>query len=276
MALRGDYEGLRGSILHRSPLPSVDSVVSEFSAEEVCLKSHSERESLSTNSNSVLAVPSKLPFNNQNEPYIAVAPDECRFCKSKGHWKAQCPKKLKQQNYSQQQQGYRPPQDYRPPQGYRPLQGYRLPQGYSPGLLGYAPPQSYRPPQFNTAATVPPGSFIDTSMMAEQFQQFLSSQPLAMSASSSIGQLPQSSSGMPSSEWVLDSGAFHHMSSDSSSFSSLCPSSSISVMIADGTHMPLVGIGSIVMPHLFLPDVYHIPKLTLNLASVCQLCDSGI
>ena len=37
MALRGDYEGLRGSILHRSPLPSVDSVVSEFLAEEVRL-----------------------------------------------------------------------------------------------------------------------------------------------------------------------------------------------------------------------------------------------
>ena len=100
MALRGDYEGLRGSILHRSPLPSVDSVVSEFLAEEVRLKSHSERKSLSINSNSVLAVPSKPPFNNQNKPYIAVAPDECSFCKSKGHWKAQCPKILKQQNYS--------------------------------------------------------------------------------------------------------------------------------------------------------------------------------
>ena len=27
--LRSDFEGLRGSILHRSPLPSIDSVVSE-------------------------------------------------------------------------------------------------------------------------------------------------------------------------------------------------------------------------------------------------------
>ena len=96
-----------------------------------------------------------------------------------------------------------------------------------------------------------------------------------MFASSFIGQLPQSSSGMPSSEWVLDSGASHHMSPDSSSFSSLCPSPSISVMTADGTPMPLAGIGSIVMPHLFLSVVYHIPKLTLNLASVGQLCDSG-
>ena len=29
MALRDDFEGLRGAILHRNPLPSVDSVVSD-------------------------------------------------------------------------------------------------------------------------------------------------------------------------------------------------------------------------------------------------------
>ncbi|XP_019427158.1 PREDICTED: uncharacterized protein LOC109335479 [Lupinus angustifolius] len=34
MALRNDFEGLRGSILHRTPLPSVDSVVNELLAEE--------------------------------------------------------------------------------------------------------------------------------------------------------------------------------------------------------------------------------------------------
>ncbi|XP_075473383.1 uncharacterized protein LOC142504394 [Primulina tabacum] len=33
MALRNDFEGLRGTILHRNPLPSVDSVVSELLAE---------------------------------------------------------------------------------------------------------------------------------------------------------------------------------------------------------------------------------------------------
>jgi hypothetical protein len=34
-ALRSDFKGLRGSILHRSPLPSVDSVVSELLAEDM-------------------------------------------------------------------------------------------------------------------------------------------------------------------------------------------------------------------------------------------------
>jgi len=80
---------------------------------------------------------------------------------------------------------------------------------------------------------------------------------------------------MSHSEWVLDSGASHHMSPDSSSFTSVSPLSSIPVMTADGTPMPLAGVGSVVMPHLSLPNVYLIPKLKLNLASVGQICNSG-
>ncbi|XP_045795561.1 uncharacterized protein LOC123890064 [Trifolium pratense] len=41
MALRDEFEALRGSILHRTPLPNVDSVVNELLAEEIRLKSHS-------------------------------------------------------------------------------------------------------------------------------------------------------------------------------------------------------------------------------------------
>jgi len=96
-----------------------------------------------------------------------------------------------------------------------------------------------------------------------------------MSASSFIGQLPHSSSGMSHSEWVLDSGASHHMSPDSSSFTSVSPLSSIPVMTADDSPMPLAVVGSVVTPHLSLPNVYLIPKIKLNLASVGQKCDSG-
>jgi len=100
-------------------------------------------------------------------------------------------------------------------------------------------------------------------------------QPQATSASSSIGRLPHSSSGMSHSEWVLDSGASYHMSPDSSSFTSIFPSPSIPVMTADDTLMPLAGVGSVVTPHLSLPNVYLIPNLKLNLTSLGQICDSG-
>jgi hypothetical protein len=95
-----------------------------------------------------------------------------------------------------------------------------------------------------------------------------------MSSSSSIGQLPHSSSGMSHSVWVLDSSASHHMSQDSSSFTFVSSSSFIPVMTTDGTLMPLAGVGYIVTPHLSLPNVYFIPNLKLNLASVSQICDS--
>ncbi|XP_073154102.1 uncharacterized protein [Henckelia pumila] len=41
MALRDDFEGLRGTILHHSPLPSVDLVVHELLAEEIRWSLHS-------------------------------------------------------------------------------------------------------------------------------------------------------------------------------------------------------------------------------------------
>jgi len=65
------------------------------------------------------------------------------------------------------------------------------------------------------------------------------------------------------------------MSPDSSFFTSVSPLSSIPVMTADGTPMPLAGVSSVVTPHLSLPNVYLIPQLKLNLAFVGQICDSG-
>jgi hypothetical protein len=94
-----------------------------------------------------------------------------------------------------------------------------------------------------------------------------------MSVSSSVGQLPHSSSGMSHSKWVLDSGASYHMSPDSSNFTSVSPSSSIPIITVDDTPIPLAGVGSIVTPHLSLLNVYFIPNLKLNLAHVSQICD---
>jgi hypothetical protein len=85
IALHNDFEGIRGSILHRSPLPFVDSIVNELLAEEIRLQSYSEKGILSASNPSVLAVPSKPSSNHQNKPYTKVGFDECSFCKQKGH-----------------------------------------------------------------------------------------------------------------------------------------------------------------------------------------------
>ena len=65
------------------------------------------------------------------------------------------------------------------------------------------------------------------------------------------------------------------MSPDSLYFAFVFHSPSIPVMNIDGTLIPLVSIGFIVTPHLSLPYVYLIPKLTLNLAFIGQLYDSS-
>ena len=87
-ALRSDFKGLRGSILHRSPLPSIDSIVNELLVEEICLQSYSKKGIISASNPYVLIVPSNPFSNHQNKPYIRVGFDECSFCKQKGHWKA--------------------------------------------------------------------------------------------------------------------------------------------------------------------------------------------
>ena len=87
MALRSDFEGLTGLVLHRSPLPSIYSDVSELLAEETRLKSHSEKGNNSNPNPSMLVVPSKSSSNNQHRTSTRATFNECSFCKHKGHWK---------------------------------------------------------------------------------------------------------------------------------------------------------------------------------------------
>jgi len=62
---------------------------------------------------------------------------------------------------------------------------------------------------------------------------------------------------------------------DSLSFVYVSPSLFIPIMTADVTLILLIGVGYVVTPHLSPSNVYFILKLTLNLASVGQLCDSS-
>ena len=52
--------------------------------------------------------------------------------------------------------------------------------------------------------------------------------------------------------WILDSSASHYMSLDYSFFTFMSHSSSVLVLIADDTPMPLVGVGYVVTLNLSL------------------------
>ena len=72
--------------------------------------------------------------------------------------------------------------------------------------------------------------------------------------------------------WIL---VLHIMSLDCLSFAYVFLLFSIHVMIVDGIFMLLVGVDSVITLHLSLPNIYLILNLTLNLAFVGQICDSG-
>ena len=67
------------------------------------------------------------------------------------------------------------------------------------------------------------------------------------------------------------------MTPNESQFSDKAPlEHSITIYTADGTLMPVSHKGTISSPYLSLSDTFHIPKLSLNLLSVGQLCELGI
>ena len=95
MALRPEYEHCRASILHRTPLPSVDSVLHELLAEETRLKSQTEKVA-QTSSASVFAT-GILPIPSQRNKINIKNGRDCNYCKQPGHWKNQCPELLARQ-----------------------------------------------------------------------------------------------------------------------------------------------------------------------------------
>ncbi|GKE49401.1 hypothetical protein Tco_1480659, partial [Tanacetum coccineum] len=77
MALRQDFEGLRGSILHREPLPSVDSVVSELLAEEIRLKTLDDQKIVTQKGSSVFAASQRFSNDIIKKPVV----DKCAYCR---------------------------------------------------------------------------------------------------------------------------------------------------------------------------------------------------
>jgi len=77
----------------------------------------------------------------------------------------------------------------------------------------------------------------------------------------------------PSTSWVIDSGASSHMTSKQELFSSNHnSSSSLEVMLANGSSTQVVGLGTVSLrPSLSLSSVLYVPQLPSNLLSVNQL-----
>ena len=106
-----------------------------------------------------------------------------------------------------------------------------------------------------------------------QIQVQDSSSGRASSASSAPSASP---SGTPCFPWLLDSGASLHMTPDASLLTAcIPPTHTTSVRIADGTPLPVASIGRLSSHSFSVPDVSHVPRLSMGLMSVSQLTDFG-
>ena len=77
--------------------------------------------------------------------------------------------------------------------------------------------------------------------------------------------------------WFFDTACCNHMTSNESQFSDKAPLEHlITIYTANGTPMLVSHKGTITSPYLSLSNTFHIPKLSLNLLYVGQLCELGV
>uniref|UniRef100_A0A2N9IYG8 Uncharacterized protein n=1 Tax=Fagus sylvatica TaxID=28930 RepID=A0A2N9IYG8_FAGSY len=77
--------------------------------------------------------------------------------------------------------------------------------------------------------------------------------------------------------WLLDSACCNHMTPHASHFSQKAPlAPSLIIYTTDSSHMSVSHIGTVSSPDLTIPDTYLVPKLSLNLLYVGQLCELGL
>uniref|UniRef100_A0A1U7XXV9 Uncharacterized protein LOC104243338 n=1 Tax=Nicotiana sylvestris TaxID=4096 RepID=A0A1U7XXV9_NICSY len=84
---------------------------------------------------------------------------------------------------------------------------------------------------------------------------------------------------MGNSNWLLDSGASHHITSDLENLSLHSDYTGDDVMIGDGNNLKVTHFGSSHLPTpkcpLYLSDVLCVPQIKKNLLSVYQLCKTN-
>lgn len=104
MALRPDFEHVCGLLLHRSPLPFVDTALSELLAEEQTQFSLTKKKHVEPTH--VLSANVSTPQNDRSFP--PGTNDFCNYCKKKGHWKRDCPTRPQRPNNKNKQSGHQP------------------------------------------------------------------------------------------------------------------------------------------------------------------------
>ncbi|GLT64261.1 hypothetical protein SLA2020_367650 [Shorea laevis] len=96
-AIRDEFENTRASLLHRSPLPSLEGALSELISEETrfsTMKLHTSEMVMATSSRDTRA-----PDSNPVGSFSSTKNMECRYCHKIGHRINECRARLSRRNY---------------------------------------------------------------------------------------------------------------------------------------------------------------------------------
>jgi transposase InsO family protein len=251
MALRDDFEPVRVQLLHRSPLPTLDTAIFELVRAET--RSQTMR---SQPSHTVLAAPSSSSSSFQREHYdksdTPRLPSKsrdnnyCRYCRRRGHTIDKC---------------------WRKGRSTAPTAAVtHTESGSSPVASSPAAPSS--------VASTGQASGSSITLSAADFEAIVNQ--VVMSRSGNVSSSVLSVLPGTSSPWLFDSACCNHMTPHPTSFTTSAPLPHSSLIrTADGSTMNVKNIGTINTPSLSLPEVFHVPELSFNLISVGQLCELG-
>ncbi|XP_061351052.1 uncharacterized protein LOC133296119 [Gastrolobium bilobum] len=285
IGLTESFSSARAQILLLDPLPSLAKVFSLILQEErqcqISLSSPSSAISESPLLNSTTAIlptpPLTAAAKGRSKPY-------CTYCHLSGHVREKC---FKLHGYPP---GYKPTRNPRPNIPSSPLsypRAHFIHSAFPHHSSHSSPPSSltHFPSSVNHGPPTadPPLAFTPT-----QYNQLLtllqqssapSSPSLAPSSASSVTEsFPsvasfngRTSVSIPSSSWVLDTGATHHVCISSSLFVSSSPSSSF-VSFPNGSLTHVSAVGSVfVTDFLKLFNVLFVPSFHFNLLSIPSL-----
>jgi hypothetical protein len=240
MGILDDFESVRSQLLNRSPLLTVNQVVTNLVREETHLKSHRSSQPHTT----VLATPTLVdPIvtspsrghdkrrSNQKNSHII-----CAFCKNRGHTIDRC-------NICA-----------------------RVLQRFAALTASGSIPSS-------DAASFDPVSLTTPTYSIADLQAFFSQVPPPSSSASNLALFV--TPGI-SSEWFLDLTCCNYMTNNPHLTSAHTPPVLPTITTVDGSALTVSHVGSISTPNLSVSNVFCVPKLHLNLLFVGQLTELGL
>jgi hypothetical protein len=241
MKLRPEFEIVRGALLNRNPVPSLDTCIGELLREEQRLATQGTMSHDAVTSEPVpVAYAAQSRGKGRDLRHI-----QCFSCKQFGHFSSGCSKKFC--NYCKQRDHIISDCPIRPPRRtQRPVQALHA----------------------STSSTIGPSNTStpnDGALQPEIIQQ------MVVSALSALG--IQGKSSNVSRPWFLDSGASNHMTGSSKYLHNLHSyHGNQNIQVADGNVLSITNVGDLNSDFQY---VFVSPGIASNLLSVGQLVDSN-